>query len=68
MAASEASHDAFYPEREAAGAAACAPRAGRKRRQSPGVSLNREPRDHLEGNGLSACGHAQAGWLAKDVA
>ena len=35
------------PEREFAGAPACAPRAGRKHRQSPGVSMSRERRDQI---------------------
>lgn len=49
MVAREPSHDALSPERESAEA---------KRRQSPGVSLDREHRDHDKGNG----------WLAKDAA
>ena len=49
MVARVPSHDALYPERESAEA---------KRRQSPGVSLGQEQRDHPEGNG----------WLTKGAA
>jgi hypothetical protein len=51
MVAREPSHDALSPERESAEAPACALRAGRKRRQSPGVFFVLVHRDHDEGNG-----------------
>ena len=50
MVVSEASHDALSAERESAGA---------KRRQSPGVSLDRGHRDHNKGNGWLTKGGAK---------